>query len=104
MRYSNGSILQNTYFGRCCYMCMKRGDFSPKPHLQKHHVFMGPNRRISEEQGFYVWLCPECHIFNSHAVHKDNEACRKLQREAQQAYERDHTREEFMSLIGRSYL
>lgn len=104
-RYKTGSILQSAYNRGCCYLCMiLERDFSEKPVLHKHHIFMGPLRRISEEQGFFVWLCPECHMTGPHAVHKDYHTCRQLQRLAQEEYERDHTREEFMDMIGRSFL
>lgn len=104
MKYKNGSILHAPYFEECCYMCMKKRDYSKKPVLHKHHIFMGPLRRISEKQGFFVWLCPRCHTIGEHAVHRDYTACRKLQGEAQRAYEKDHTRAEFMELIGKSFV
>lgn len=50
------------------------------------------------------YLCPEHHILGSRAVHNNQENMRILQQDGQRAYERTHTREEFMELIGRNYL
>lgn len=47
------SIMQNK---KRCYVC---GLYAP---VEEHHIFFGnPNRRISEENGFKVWLCAEHH-------------------------------------------
>lgn len=47
------SILQEE---KRCYIC---GLYSP---VEEHHIYFGnPNRRISEENGFKVWLCAEHH-------------------------------------------
>ena len=103
-RYKNGSIIHPDYVDECCYLCKERGDYSAKRILHKHHIFMGPLRKTSEREGFYVWLCPDCHTLGPHAVHRDYSACRKLQQTAQRRYEIYHTREEFIKLMGRSYL
>ena len=103
-RYKNGSIIHPDYVSECCYLCKERGDYSAKRILHKHLIFMGPLRKISEREGFFAWLCPDCHILGAHAVHRDYAVCRKLQQAAQRRYEIDHTREEFIELIGRSYL
>ena len=39
-----------------CYVC---GLYNQ---VECHHIYMGnPNRKISEENGFKVWLCAEHH-------------------------------------------
>ena len=98
------SILHTQYFRDQCYMCMQQGDYSLKPVLEKHHVFMGPLRKISEKEGLYVYLCPECHRYGKHAVHRDYAVCRMIQQEAQKKYEETHSRAEFMRIMGRSYI
>lgn len=50
------------------------------------------------------YLCLEHHIWGPGAVHNNQENMRILQQDGQRAYERTHTREEFMELIGRNYL
>lgn len=102
--HAGESILQAAGDRRRCWLCMKQGDYSEK-FVHKHHIFGGTAlRRISEAEGFYIWLCPEHHEFGRMSAHTDIEVRRGLQREAQERYERTHTREEFMRLTGRSYL
>lgn len=102
-----GSIMQKKD-GRC-WMCVKiHGDNRMHPVLHKHHIFFGPGqRKISEENGFYIWLCPGHHIYDGgrEAVHRNYGLCRMLQRETQDKWEKmGHTRREFMELAGRSYI
>lgn len=83
-----------------CFLCGRWYD------LQRHHCLSGPDRQKAEEDGLWVWLCASCHVSGPHAVHgpygTDNRQL--LRREAQKAYERDHTRAEFMARYGRNYL
>lgn len=47
------SIIQNE---KKCLLC------GSEMGLERHHVFFGnPNRKKSEENGLWVWLCPDCH-------------------------------------------
>lgn len=89
-----------------CYLCVKLNqDCQVHRYLETHHVFGGPNRRISEEYGFKVKLCPEHHRTGREAVHKKIENMRLIQRDAQRVYEKTHTRQQFTSLLGgRNYL
>lgn len=80
------------------------GDYSQKRYLEEHHVFGGPNRKISEAEGLKAYLCLEHHTAGPAAVHNSHENMRILQQDAQRAYERTHTRGEFMALVGRNYL
>ena len=50
------------------------------------------------------WLCIEHHTQGPEAVHNNIRNARILQQAAQQAYEKTHTREEFVRLIGRNYM
>ena len=81
-----------------CYLCMKRAP------VQKHHIYPGSRRQASEKAGAYVWLCPDCHTMGPHAVHRDPEVMKDLQRTAQWIYEETHTREEFIKTFGKSYI
>ena len=67
--------------------------------------FFGKNRKNSDKNGFVVWLC-EAHHRGTYGVHgKLGEYLDlKLKRECQAKYEETHTREEFMSIIGKNYL
>ena len=74
--------------------------------LDCHHIYFGnPRRRISDENGFWVWLRHDVHM----ALHARSEPFSgldaELKRECQRAFEEQgHTRREFMELIGWSYL
>lgn len=71
--------------------------------LEKHHVMGGPNRKWSEKYGLTVWLCREHHTGTT-GVHNDRDLSLQLRQAAQVAFERDHTREEWMRIFGRNYL
>lgn len=74
--------------------------------LDKHHIFGAANRNISEKNGFWVWLRHDFHIAYSpnKTPHNDRGTDLHLKMICQAKFEETHTREEFMALIGRSYL
>lgn len=72
--------------------------------LHSHHVYGGPNRSISEKNGFKEVLCGWHHNLSDDGVHFNKELDLRLKRKHQTKYEETHTREEFIRLIGRSYL
>ena len=72
--------------------------------LHKHHIYGGPNRRISEENGFYIYLIPELHNMSDEGIHFNKEFDLRIKRLCQAEFEKTHTRAEFMALIGRNYL
>ena len=73
--------------------------------LHKHHIFFGnPLRQISEMNGFWVWLRHDWHNGREYGVHFDRWLDLKLKQECQMAYEKNHSRAEFRSIIGKSYL
>lgn len=90
-----------------CYLCIKlHGDYSIKRGLHEHHAFDGnPNRAISEAEGFKVYLCSEKHHqYGPEAVHRNHEMMRLVQQDCQREYEKTHTRQQFMRLIGQNTL
>lgn len=90
------SILQNE---KVCYLCGKEYG------LERHHIFAGvANRRISEAEGLWVWLCGDtCHRGTDGAQY-DPEKNLYLKQMAQMAYEQTHSHREWMKLIRRNYL
>lgn len=76
--------------------------------LQLHHVFPGPNRIVSDKHGFWVYLHADIHNGNDPgAVHNNpNQGYDLLLKQrCQRAYmEAGHSLEDFIKLIGRSYL
>lgn len=81
-----------------CYLCKRQGDTA------LHHVYFGFNRWMSDENGFVVFLCPSCHTESPTSAHKCRDTDLYLKRRCQAAYEKNHTRDEFMRLVGRNYL
>lgn len=74
-----------------CEFC---GNYSR--HLDPHEVYGGSNRKRSMEHKFVKLLCRKCH---------DNEnVIKQLRIDTQKEYMKTHTEEEFMKLIGKSYL
>lgn len=74
--------------------------------LEEHHIFFGTaNRKVSEKNGFKVWLTTEEHR-GTYGVHGKfgRSLDIKLKQDAQKKYEETHTREEFIKLIGKNYL
>lgn len=73
--------------------------------LHLHHIYGGPNRRISDQNGFTVWLRADWHNMSDYGVHFNPKLDLYLKKLCQKKYESmGHSREEFMSLIGRNYL
>ena len=60
---------------------------------------------MSEKNGFKVWLCQEHHE-GTYGVHgsKGHDLDIYLKQVCQKKYEETHTRDEFINLIGRSYV
>lgn len=89
-----------------CYLCMLlHDDYRLHNAVQEHHIFGGvANRKISEAEGLKVYLCLTHHTAGHEAVHNNQTNMRLLQQEGQRAFERTHTRVEFMTLFGRNYL
>lgn len=91
------SIMQTE---RVCYITGTTQD------IDLHHIYFGnPRRRISDENGFTVYLRHDIHM----ALHDHRRPFQALDHTLKMACQRKfeemgHTREEFMRLIGRSYL
>jgi hypothetical protein len=75
--------------------------------LHKHHIYFGAGlRQISEKHGFWVYLIGALHNQSDNGVHGKNghELDMKLKQDCQRKFEETHSREEFMKIIGKSYL
>lgn len=74
--------------------------------VEKHHCIHGIGKRAkAEKNGLWVWLCPEHHrgTFGVHG-REGHELDLILEQTAQQAFEKNHSRDEWMELFGRNYL
>ena len=71
-----------------------------------HHIYEGTGRRkISEREGFIVPLTNREHNMSNNAVHFNKKLDRYFKQLCQSKWESmGHSREEFIKLIGRSYL
>lgn len=74
------------------------------PHVHKHHIYAGSRRKLSEEYGCWCFLCPRHHNMSDSGVHFDTVLDLKLKKLCQELFEEDHSREEFISIFGKSYL
>lgn len=74
-----------------CEFC---GKFSKR--LDPHEVYGGSNRKRSIKHKFVKLLCRECHS-NENIINQ-------LRIDIQKEYEKSHTKEEFIKLIGKSYI
>lgn len=86
-------------------MCMKmRPHYEWQKSVHEHHIFGGSNRDKSEAEGLKAYLCLDHHVNGKEAVHNNAELMRELRQDGQRAFEKTHTREEFMRLFGKNYL
>ena len=69
-------------------------------HIDKNEVYEGSKRNVSMEYGFVVPFCHKCH----ERFHNDRTFALKYKRMFQIAYEKNHSRNEFLILIHRNYL
>lgn len=88
-----------------CYLCKLLNNDTRKKYTEEHHVLYGSGQRaISEAEGLKVDLCIYHHREGPEAVHNNSEIRNLLCRIFQEAYERNHTREEWMRISGKNYL
>lgn len=81
---------------RKCFTC------GSERNIEYHHIYGGTaNRKISDANGFTVYLCHQCHF---EVTNKMNWKDGYLKRLCQTVYEANHSTGEFMALIGRNYL
>lgn len=75
-------------------ICENCGKYSQR--LDPHEVYGGSNRKRSIKYKFIKLLCRECHS-NENIINQ-------LRIDTQKEYEKNHTKEEFIKLIGKSYI
>ena len=81
-----------------CYICKRQTETA------LHHIYFGSKRKMSDKNGFVCFLCPDCHQYGNRAVHRCRETDLLLKAKCQKVYEKTHSRDEFMTLVGRNYL
>lgn len=72
--------------------------------LELHHIMPGvANRRWSTKLGLVCYLC-RTHHTGQYGVHYNRNLMFALKQEAQRAFEKTHTRQEWMDIFGKNYL
>lgn len=87
-----------------CFLCGRNGNGDP---LERHHIFGGANRKLSEKYGLVVWLCGErCHRTGIFSAHQSGEVADFLHRYGQRKsmQENGWTEDEFREIFGKNYL
>lgn len=87
-----------------CFLCGKNGAVD---RLERHHIFGGPNRQLSEKYGLVVYLCGEsCHRNGKKSAHRNKDTMRMLHKYGQLKAmgENNMTAEQFRDIFGRNYL
>lgn len=87
-----------------CFICGRNGTDDP---LERHHIFGGANRWLSEKYGLVVYLCGNrCHRNGQYAAHRCRDTADMLHRYGQEKAmsENGWTKEEFREIFGRNYL
>lgn len=93
------SILQDYEEQRECFCCRSIEN------LEDHHIFSGPNRKLSEKYGLKVLLCAQHHRDNKKGVHGQNTELKKdLQRLAQKEFEKVYGHDKYIKVFGKNYL
>lgn len=73
--------------------------------VERHHIFGGANRKLSEKYGFVVPLRPDYHPNGVHFNPKNGDIDTQLKQAAQRYYEENiGTREDFRREFGKSWL
>lgn len=76
-----------------CYICQS-------PFVEIHEIYNAGNRKISMKNGFCVPLCHKHHEY----VTLNADGSNYLKQKCQMVFEKTHSREEFMKLIGRNFI
>jgi len=81
-----------------CYVCETTYG------LHNHHIFFGTgDKKISDDNGFTVWLCGYHHNLSDNGVHFDKSLDTELKKECQRIFEINHTRDEWHQLSKYSF-
>lgn len=95
-KFSKSIIADYEKTGARCYYTGSRTE------LERHHCMNGTSQRVKAEQdGLWVWLTHDIHM----KVHNERSDWKyELKRVAQKAYEKTHTRSEWMNRYHKNYL
>jgi len=87
-----------------CFICGRNGNGD---RLERHHIFGGARRDLSEKYGLTVYLCGErCHRNGKYSAHQNAKISEYLHKYGQQKamQEQGWTKEKFMKIFSCNYL
>ena len=87
-----------------CFLCGRNGNGD---RLERHHIFQGANRDLSEKYGLVVWLCgSRCHRDGTYSAHQNADVADYLHKYGQRKFmdEQGKTADEFRDIFGKNYL
>lgn len=87
-----------------CFICGRNGHGD---RLERHHIFGGARRPLSEKYGLVVYLCGErCHRIGEYSAHQNAEVAQYLHKYGQQKamQEQGWSTEKFIEIFGKNYL
>ena len=90
-----------------CYICTEETGYKmERSGLEEHHIFGGPNRKLSEKYGLKVYLCPSHHQFGPDAVHKNPNYGYDyyLKQLGQQAFAEHYPDLDFRMIFGKTFI
>lgn len=80
-----------------CYLCHN-------PNVHKHHIFGAANRKLSEQYGLWVYLCPAHHNMSDAGIHFNKALDLQIKQIAQREFEDTYGHDRFIEIFGRNYL
>ena len=89
-----------------CYLCMILDEnYRKYDTLEEHHIFMAGRKPLAEEYGLKVYLCFRHHttLGGKDSIHNNYDLVRKLQDEAQRAFEVEFPDKDFIRVFGKNY-
>ena len=87
-----------------CFLCRYFFDVENVTWLECHHIFGGANRHLSEKFGLKLFLCHKHHNEQPFGVHQNKEHRILIRQIGQKAFEKKHSREDFLKIFGKNYL
>jgi hypothetical protein len=87
-----------------CFLCGRNGNGD---RLDRHHIYGGGRRKLSEKYGLVVWLChSRCHIEGKYSAHQNAEVMNYLHQVGQLKAMKENgwTCSQFREIFGANYL
>ena len=98
------SIIHRKESGFCFLCALLNHDYTYKQTEEHHVVFGSGQRRLSEEYGLKVYLCPEHHREGPFAPHNNKEIEDMLCRIAQEQFKKEYPELEWTEIFKKNYL